>query len=268
MSITHTLTMANLPPGDAENSFWQGYSLHTPASAYAHSPTFETSYISDQLGMPYHRQPLKGNYRSLDSIPTTPSRPGSELLLDGGNEVITASPPPLNTHHSYPSLKRPFHSTEDSTVVPDFREELPDTTQPSINQEHRLLSFSESPEKQTILDSHGRVHRIELSAQIHGMFFLSEMAAPSSEGLLVQPELTCYRRNLFQISGTVTIPREPLLVLTDRGERLPIISMELCARARTNTTSASRSGWSGWREQFFCLSHCVQETAVQDCDGE
>src|ERR1700710_2785029 len=60
------------------------------------------------------------------------------------------------------------------------------------------------------------------------------MTTPSGEGLLVQPELTCYRRNLFQISGTVTTPRGPLSVITERGERAPIMSMEV-------TISASES---------------------------
>lgn len=113
----------------------------------------------------------------------------------------------------------------------DFREEMPDLPKPSINQDHRLLSFSRIPEKHTIIDNNGRMHQIELSAQIHGMFFLSEMSTPGGEGLLVQPELTCYRRNLFQISGTVTTPRGSLSVITERGERIPIMSLEVAVSA-------------------------------------
>jgi len=230
MSITNSVTMANIQPEDAESSLWQRYSLHTPTSAGAPPPTFETSYTPGPLGMPYHGLPQKGNYRPLE-VPSTPTR-GAPGVLGAGNEVLTASPP-LNTHHSYPSLKRSFQSTEDSAyreVAPDFREELPDPPKPSINQDHRLLSFSKIPLKQTILDDHGRIHQIELSAQIHGMFFLSEMATPSGDGIL-QPELTCYRRNLFQISGTVTTPRGPLSVITERGERFPIMAMEVCVSA-------------------------------------
>jgi hypothetical protein len=151
-----------------------------------------------------------------------------------GNGVLTASPPRLNTHSSYPSLKRAFHTTEESPygeIVQDFRDEVPELPKPSINQDHRLLSFSKVPEKQTIVDTNGRVQQIDLSAQIHGMFFLSEMTAPSGEGLLVQPELTCYRRNLFQISGTVHTPRGALSVITERGERVPIVSMEVAISA-------------------------------------
>jgi hypothetical protein len=59
------------------------------------------------------------------------------------------------------------------------------------------------------------------------MFFLSELATPSTEHGVSQPELTCYRRNLFQISGSVTTPRGTLYMLSDRGERVPIVSLEV-----------------------------------------
>jgi hypothetical protein len=127
-----------------------------------------------------------------------------------------------------------LHNTEDSPYeeeVQDFQEEAPDVTKPSINQDHRLLSFSRVPEKQAIIDGNGRIHQIELSAQIHGMFFLSEMSTPGGDGLLVQPELTCYRRNLFQISGTVTIPRRSLFLITERGERVLLVSLEVSVSA-------------------------------------
>lgn len=231
-TTTSSLTMAHLKPDDAEGSLWQGYSLHTRTPASAPPPTFETSYAPTAVGVSYQRQPQKASYRSLDAIPTH-ARPSPGDL--GGPGVLTASPPPLNSHHSYPSLKRPFQPAEQQVYggepAPEFRDEGPEPSKPSISQEHRLLAFSRSPEKHTILDAHGRVQQIELAAQIHGMFFLSEMTAPSGEGMVVQPELTCYRRNLFQISGTATTPRGPLTVITERGERVPIASMEVTVSA-------------------------------------
>jgi hypothetical protein len=220
--------MADIKPEVAENSLWQGYSLQPPTSAAPHTVSFEPTYPSGPPAMPYNQRPQKGNYRSLD-IQSMQTRPPPR----DGSGVLTASPPSLNTHHSYPSLKRAFHSTEESPygeIVQDFKEEMGEPPKPSINQDHRLLSFSRLPPKQATVDNHGRVHQIELSAQIHGMFFLSEMMTPSGEGL-VQPELTCYRRNLFQISGTVTTPRGSVSVITERGERVPIISMEVAISA-------------------------------------
>lgn len=256
-TTTYSLTMANLKPDDADAALWQGYSLHAPTPASGPPPpTFEpASYgagagaaAGDALSVSYQRPQQKPSYRSLDAIPAH-ARPAPGDL--GGPGVLTASPPPLSSHHSYPSLKRPFQPTEQqqqhqqqsqhphpqhpphhlyaSEQAADFRDD--GEAKPSISQEHRLLAFSRAPEKHTILDSHGRVQQVELAAQIHGMFFLSEMSAPSGEGMVVQPELTCYRRNLFQISGTATTPRGPLSVITERGERVPIASMEVTVSA-------------------------------------
>ena len=232
MSITQSLTMANIKPEDADHSIWQGYSLQAPlpASGHVHPPTYDANYTSGPVAaLPYHGRHQKSGYRSLD-IPSMQTRPPPR----DAPGIISASPPNLNTHHSYPSLKRAFHSTEESPygeMLQDFREEMPDIPKPSINQDHRLLSFSRIPEKHTMIDSSGRLHQIDLSAQIHGMFFLSEMSTPGGEGLLVQPELTCYRRNLFQISGTATIPRGSLSVITERGERMLIMSLDVAVSA-------------------------------------
>ncbi|PVH73140.1 p53-like transcription factor [Cadophora sp. DSE1049] len=221
--------MANIKPEDGDNSIWQGYSLHPPPTTSSQAPAYDSTYHSPAMTIPYHGRPHKSNYRSPD-IPSSQGRPA----LRNGSGILTASPPSLNTHHSYPSLKRAFHSTDDSPYgesIQSYRDDLQDIPKPSINQDHRLLSFARLPEKNTILDAQGRVQRIELAAQIHGMFFLSELATPAGENMLMQPELTCYRRNLFQISGSVTAARGPLSVLTDRGERIPIVSMEVVISA-------------------------------------
>ncbi|KAH8682872.1 hypothetical protein BGZ60DRAFT_427361 [Tricladium varicosporioides] len=221
--------MANIKPDDSENSVWQGYSLQAPPATSTHPPPFESNYASPALSIPYHGRPQKSSYRSMD-IPSIHSRPPPREA----NVVLTASPPTLSTHHSYPSLKRAFQTSEDLPYgenVQDFREEIPVDPKPTINQDHRLLSFARLPEKRTLLDGQGRVQQIELQAQIHGMFFLSELATPSNEPLLVQPELTCYRRNLFQISGNVTTPRGPISVITERGERVAIVSLDVSISA-------------------------------------
>ncbi|KAF5879342.1 putative ndt80 like dna-binding family protein [Botrytis fragariae] len=218
--------MAAIKPEESEHSIWQSYALQPPHTS--HQTAFESNFPSGPLALPYHAR-QKGGYRSMD-IPSIHTRPPHRE----GNGVLTASPPSLNSHHSYPSLKRPFHSTDDSPygeVVQDFREDLSEHPKPNISQDHRLLSFSKRQPKHTIVDQHGRIQQLDLSAQIHGMFFLSEMTTPTGEGVIVQPELTCYRRNLFQISGSVTTPRGALSVITERGERIPILSLEVTISA-------------------------------------
>ena len=229
VSSTYSVTMANPKPEDTDNSIWQGYSLQNPAPNPSNLPPFDSNYQTPGSSIPYHGRPHKGGYRSLD-IPSLQTR--SPPRADNG--VLTASPTTLNTHHSFPSLKRSFQGTEEMAYMEnahDFREDLPEAPKATINQDHRLLSFGRLPDKHTIVDSQGRVKQMELAAQIHGMFFLSELATPSGESLMLQPELTCYRRNLFQISGSVTAPRGPLAMISERGERLPIVSMDVCISA-------------------------------------
>lgn len=76
---------------------------------------------------------------------------------------------------------------------------------------------------------------LSLSAQLHGMFFLAESpytTSPSENALPQQgAELTCYRRNLFQITGSVTLPRGMRYIMTDQGDRIPILAQELTVSA-------------------------------------
>lgn len=107
-----------------------------------------------------------------------------------------------------------------------------DSTKMTVNHDHKLLSFKPSPaDKTTIVDQHGRIQRFELSAQLHGMFFLSEMPSNASDGTMLQPELTCYRRNLFQISGSLVTPRGQLSAVTESGETVPVTNMEVTISA-------------------------------------
>lgn len=230
MSSTFAVTMANVKPEDTDHSIWQGYGLQPPTSSSSHIQSYDASFQPAPLSIPYHDRSQKSIYRSMD-IPTLQNRPPPRNDHAG----LTASPPTLNSHHSYPSLKRPFDGGNEMGYlesVQDYREDLPEMQKATMNQDHRLLNFGRLPDKHTLIDSQGRVKQIELTAQIHGMFFLSELAGPSAgENIITQPELTCYRRNLFQISGNVTAPREPLSVISDRGERIPIVSLEVCISA-------------------------------------
>ena len=154
--------------------------------------------------------------------------------------------PAMTQHQSYPNLKRTYSQSEQSgphqsahqsqhqvppytEMVQDMRGE--DGNKMNVNQGHKLLAFKRVTDKHTIVDRHGRMQQLDLSAQLHGMFFLSEMPANTSDGSILQPELTCYRRNLFQISGTLITPRGPMSVVTEGGETVPISTTELTISA-------------------------------------
>ncbi|OAG08505.1 acid phosphatase [Paraphaeosphaeria sporulosa] len=141
--------------------------------------------------------------------------------------------------HAPPRLQRfpsayddPFTdvlSTYEQPLQPDANG-LPES--PSIDRDNKLLSFSLPSVPYTLLNYVAQRVSISMSAQLHGMFFLAESPWASAGDVAAAPtELTCYRRNLFQITGTVTLPRSLQFLLTDQGDQLPIIGQELTISA-------------------------------------
>jgi hypothetical protein len=128
----------------------------------------------------------------------------------------------------------------------------------SIDANHQRLLFSAPIVSPPILDHAFRPTAIQLTAQLHGMFFLAESSLPVSgeNPILHAPppppppppshavasstpptppapptELTCYRRNLFQVTGNLVVPRGLGYFLSESGEQIPIIGQELAISA-------------------------------------
>ena len=141
--------------------------------------------------------------------------------------------PPL---HSSSEGERPFNSSYqdfhyDSTVPQDVQEQLaPEST--SIDRDDELLSFQPTTYPFALLDSSLQRTSVSLNARLHGMFFMADPpVAPGHFPHMAPPELTCYRRNLFQVTGSITLPRTLHYILTDRGDRIPIVAQELVISA-------------------------------------
>lgn len=63
-----------------------------------------------------------------------------------------------------------------------------------------------------------------MSAELYGMFFVAEdVFGGDTSGRPM--ELTCYRRNLFQISGTITLSRSIKGILNEQGQHVPIFNL-------------------------------------------
>lgn len=142
--------------------------------------------------------------------------------------------------HAPPTLKRfsstyddPFsesHSAYEQSIHPHDPNGLPES--PSIESNHKLLSFSIPSIPYTILSYGMQRVQMSMAAQLHGMFFIAESPWANAGELPAPPsELTCYRRNLFQITGTVTLPRALQLIMTDQGDQIPILGTELAISA-------------------------------------
>src|ERR1700712_1124856 len=69
--------------------------------------------------------------------------------------------------------------------------------------DNKLLGFGAPIMKAPILDDRGQTWP-QMSAELYGMFFVAEDVF-GGETAGRPMELTCYRRNLFQISGMITL---------------------------------------------------------------
>ncbi|KAK3322671.1 hypothetical protein B0H66DRAFT_620410 [Apodospora peruviana] len=116
---------------------------------------------------------------------------------------------------SITSLKRGYLQ-----MVQDLRDDY----KPAVNHNPKLLSFKK-------VDQKGRIHKMEIDAQLHGMFFLSEFPSGAGDGSPLNAELTCYRHNLFQISGSLCFPQIPLSVMLETGETSQIKNLEVSISA-------------------------------------
>lgn len=158
-------------------------------------------------------------------------------FVDSSSEDIYG----LQQAQTTPSLKR-FSATYDdafSDVVSAFdnpiNQDTPDG-ETSVGRDHKLLSFSMPSLDYVLLDYTYRQTSISLTAQLHGMFFLAESPwANHGDGSAPPAELTCYRRNLFQITGNITLPRTLRYIMTSEGKQIPIINQELVVSATEST---------------------------------
>ncbi|TQS35674.1 hypothetical protein Golomagni_03899 [Golovinomyces magnicellulatus] len=87
----------------------------------------------------------------------------------------------------------------------------------------KLLGFCGPILNAAIFDETGQVWPI-MSAELNGMFFLTEDTV--GENNARGDELTCYRRNLFQITGAMILSRGINGIINEHGQFIPIYNLE------------------------------------------
>lgn len=87
----------------------------------------------------------------------------------------------------------------------------------------KMLGFGTPIMKVPILDDTGQTWPA-MSAELYGMFFVAEDVF-GQENTGRPMELTCYRRNLFQISGTITVSRSISHMLNEQGQQIPLYDL-------------------------------------------
>lgn len=226
-TVTYAVTMPELRADTAPSSLWSNYGAPVHMSPRMRS-NLETGIVPPSAVSPHSSRP-RSEAPNMDHPAYSYGRfSHDEAEPYNGHGHAPGLPP----HGFQNSLKRTFSQAEGPAgqeLVHDLRGEDASKMN-NANQDHKLLAFRPPQAKHTITDHHGRVHSLELAAQLHGMFFLSEMPTNASDGTAMAPELTCYRRNLFQISGSLVTPRGPLSVITD-SETIPINNMEVTISA-------------------------------------
>ena len=158
----------------------------------------------------------------------TPNR--SEEASQYGAHSITHQQTPTVKH--FPSMYEDHFSETFSNFENAVQQESNGLDAPSIDRDNKLLSFSLPSFTYSLLDYNYRRTTMSMSAQLHGMFFLAESPwANLGDPASAPTELTCYRRNLFQVTGNVTLPRALRYIMTEQGEQMPILGQELAISA-------------------------------------
>lgn len=70
----------------------------------------------------------------------------------------------------------------------------------------------------------GNMGDMHMTAELYGMFFVAEDVF-GAENTGRPLELTCYRRNLWQCSGQITLPRIISHVVDDQGRQVPLMDL-------------------------------------------
>lgn len=87
--------------------------------------------------------------------------------------------------------------------------------------DNKLLGFSDPIMNATVVDDTGKFADVNMSAELYGMFFVAEdVFGGDNTGRPL--ELTCYRRNLWQCSGQITLPKKIPHLIDKQGRQLPV----------------------------------------------
>ncbi|KAI9741566.1 MAG: hypothetical protein M1818_004372 [Claussenomyces sp. TS43310] len=160
-------------------------------------------YIQDlpYNGLPMFSDDMQGN------LPLLPYATTQQYDLDA---YSTTFEDPLS-YQSGP-LFEPFiehHVNEAEVGAPDL--------------DNKLLGFGPPIHKTPVIDQAGQTWP-RLTAELNGMFCVAEdVFEGDATGRPL--ELTCYRRNLFQISGSITISRTVAHALVDQAHHVPIYNI-------------------------------------------
>jgi hypothetical protein len=90
--------------------------------------------------------------------------------------------------------------------------------------DEKILAFYDLMTSTTVVDDMGKMGDFNMTAELHGMFFVAEDVWGENDA--GRPlELTCYRRNLWQCSGHIILPRAISHVIDENGRHVPLMDL-------------------------------------------
>ncbi|KAH7367576.1 PHOG protein [Plectosphaerella cucumerina] len=180
-------------------------------------------------------------YNTMPSMSSAPSVDGIDLGggVDGLPHSLFDEALIDNVGASYPGLAfpttydfqdfsagfdDPFSMTTRQYEMPAPVDDL-NTESPSQELDNKLLGFGVPMAKAALLDESGRPVDLSLvTAELRGMFFVAEdVFGGDNPGRPL--ELTCYRRNLWQCLGEITLPRHITQVIDAQGNQMPVYEL-------------------------------------------
>ncbi|KAK6064144.1 acid phosphatase (NDT80/PhoG like DNA-binding family protein) [Seiridium cupressi] len=148
-----------------------------------------------------------------------------DTILDNVNGGLPNFPfaPSYDLDTFTTTFEDPFNYSRPYNAAPD-PEAFHDEESSPQQLDDKLLSFSPTTTKATpIDDSTSSFSEVTMSAELYGMFFVAEDVF-GGENTGPRPlELTCYRRNLWQCSGNIILPRHCTQVVNEQGRSIPIV---------------------------------------------
>ncbi|RSM19273.1 hypothetical protein CDV31_001951 [Fusarium ambrosium] len=181
--------------------------LPTGASASESMAMNLSSGQPQNMGMDVFGQDLTFDESLLDgtALPNLPF--GSSYDLDTFSTTFE-DPFSYSSRHFEPAPHQDVLHEESSPQEPD----------------NKLLGFSAPVSSATIINENNQFVEANMTAELYGMFFVAEdVFGGDSTGRPL--ELTCYRRNLWQCSGQITLPRMITNIMNEQGQHVQIFEL-------------------------------------------
>ncbi|PHH87513.1 hypothetical protein CDD83_8751 [Cordyceps sp. RAO-2017] len=146
-----------------------------------------------------------------------------ESLLDGGALAPLPFTPAYDFDNFATTFEDPFCYSSRAFEPTPNPDALNEASSPQ-ELDNKLLGFSDPIRSFNVLDETGSIAELHLSAELYGMFFVAEDVF-GGENTGRPLELTCYRRNLWQCSGQITLPRAVSHLMDEQGRQFPIFEL-------------------------------------------